>query len=132
MPGQAVLFCSCGALAVQRTSGLCPRCLRRRRLSAEKFDGKREDALGRDGYACVACAGIDALLVHHRKRRNLLRWLATLCRKCHPRVHHSSRCPYHWPELLKQLWREQHSGQAEQLELPLSGVEPAARQADLF
>lgn len=109
-------------------AGLCSLCLRRVRLSREKFAGKRELALRADGEACVLCGNFDDLIVHHRNRR----LLATLCRGHHARVHHLRRLAYGLDPLFVRLWRERHRGQPEQLELALVAVSPRPVQVALF
>lgn len=115
---QHVLWCNCGNEIVN-AAGRCATCDRRRRLSLEDFGGLREKALERDGYRCRSCGELDDLLVHHRKPEvNELRWLITLCRGCHSRVHATWRPWYGFPELLLQLWRAAHPEIAEQSVLP--------------
>lgn len=63
------------------------------------------------------------VLVHHRRPEvDQIRWLLTLCRRCHVRIHRTWRPAYGFPELLRVLWREQHADLAEQLELALMSV----------
>ena len=61
------------------------------------FDGKREDALKRDGYKCVRCGATRNIHVHHKdgkgrgyrgKINNSLDNLETLCNICHQKHHH--------------------------------------------
>src|SRR3569833_991242 len=97
------LWCACGGSILR--NGRCARCDRRQRLSRERIEGRREETLERDGYACVLCARIDDLVVHH--------W---------------SRLWFGAAERFRELWREQHRGQAWQLELPLVEAADPARQ----
>jgi hypothetical protein len=114
---QEHLWCACGSTSVLNRHGRCARCDRRRRLSLEHFGGLRAEAIERDG-CCRACGEVEGrrLLVHHRKPGvNSLRWFVTLCRSCHPRIHHSYSLPWAASGLLRELWREQNRGMAEQL-----------------
>jgi hypothetical protein len=130
---QETLWCSCGSLIVNR-HGRCATCDRRRRLSVEDFDGLREAALKRDGYRCRSCASLDDVLVHHRRTGvNVLRWLITLCRGCHSRVHATRRPSYGFPALLLQLWREVQPNMTEQRRLAFVDLEKAGfTQETLF
>jgi hypothetical protein len=62
--------------------------------------------------------------------------MITLCRRCHPKVHHTKRLPFGFPPVLADLWRRLYPKQAMQLELPLlpAGAPPAAPvfQIELF
>ena len=128
---QEALWCSCGSLVINRR-GLCARCNRRKRLSREYFGGLREQVLERDGR-CLACGSLDNLLVHHRRPGvNLLRWLATLCRACHTRLHATWRPRYgRLSPTLRVLWREQFPTLAEQRELALT-VGPNAEDGVVY
>jgi hypothetical protein len=116
---QIAFACACGRPLFRRD--LCSRCMRRQRLSRERFGGQRESILARDGRQCQGCGELEErkVLVHHRSHRRLI----TLCRRCHP-------------PLLRQLWREQHPGLAEQRELAfgraIASGEDAEVQASLF
>jgi hypothetical protein len=46
--------------------------------------------------------------------------LATICRKCHPRVHYWNRLPYWVSPFMRQLWREANPQVPEQLPLLMS------------
>jgi len=109
----------------------CARCLRRRRLSLEKFGGLREAALARDGYRCRTCPAAAALVHHRRPGVNELGWIVSACRACHCRIHHTYRPPFGFPPALRALWREQWPGLAEQRELPFADA-PRFEQAPLF
>jgi hypothetical protein len=77
------------------------------------------------------CGGKHDVLVHHRKPGiNTLRWFATLCRGDHTRLEHLYRLRFGLPERLKELWRELHPDQPEQLELLT--CEETPEQAGLF
>ena len=75
-----------------RTRQLARSKARRERVH---FDDKREQALQRDGHACVRCGGKNKLTVHHKDRHgrgtkkpnNRLSNLETVCRKCHINEH---------------------------------------------
>lgn len=131
-----LVYCACGSSDVSR-SGFCPRCLRRRRHDRAKFDGNRESRLAADDGRCVGCGSPDAsrLVVHHRRPgENDVAFLATLCRACHVRVHHTARPSVNFvleSPLLWRLWRELHRRQPVQLLLPVADV-PAMLQAPLF
>lgn len=133
---QESLLCSCGSILFNRR-GLCARCDRRRRLSLEAFGGLREQVIERDGR-CLSCGSVDDLLVHHRRPGiNLLRWLVTLCRRCHTRLHCTWRPRFdQFSPLLRVLWREQFPSLPEQYELTLTVAPDAAGawqyQPDLF
>ncbi len=133
---QTALWCACGRDHVN-SRGVCPTCERRGRLSRERFGGQRERVLERDGERCQCCGAIEDLLVHHRRRGSKqMREMITLRRGCHTRIHHTLRPSFAFPEVLRQLWREQHPDLAEQLCLPLTvehtmTIEDAA-QAALF
>lgn len=109
---QIAFACGCGSDDLVR-SGFCVRCDRRQRLSRENFAGLREAALRRDNYQCQTCAELDPeqIVVHHRRPGfNLLRWLITLCRGCHIRVHLANWRGYSFQGLLRALWREMNPG----------------------
>jgi hypothetical protein len=132
---QTALWCSCGRERVA-SNGLCETCNRRERLSREMFGGLRTEILERDGFRGQCCGAIEDLLVHHRRPgRNLRRLLTTLCRRCHARIHRTLYPTFAFPAELRELWREAHPGQAEQLCLRLTthfstGIE--AEQPALF
>jgi 5-methylcytosine-specific restriction endonuclease McrA len=128
---QRVLFCGCGRPGVI-ARGRCSRCYTEWR----RFGGLRHMILSRDGAHCSACGRFQGLVVHHRRPgANQARFLLTLCRRCHARLHRTFRPRYGFPVMLRVLWREQHRGLAEQRELALAG-EPedwvAPEQAFLF
>jgi 5-methylcytosine-specific restriction endonuclease McrA len=120
---QIVLFCRCGPVSIL-ARGLCARCYAADRVSHIRFGGLRERAIVRDGRRCTGC-GSEDVIVHHRRRgpgRDLDR-LATLCPVCHARIHKTLRLRFgRLTPWMRELWREQHPGLAEQLELPLDGV----------
>lgn len=77
------------------------------------FDGMREKALKRAGYACEQCRSSEKLTVHHRDGNgrgsatpnNSLKNLQVLCRACHLAVHRDEimriRNASQRPQLLK-------------------------------
>jgi hypothetical protein len=77
------------------------------------------------------------LLVHHRKPGvDETRFLITLCRRRHVRIHRTWRPPWWfltW-DPLRRLWREANHDIAEQLCLPLVGSDPGpvAEPTSLF
>ncbi len=126
-----LLCCPCGAQIVGRESA-CARCRRRQRLSVDKFGGLREQALHRDGYACLLCGSFEQILGHHRKPgKNALERIATLCRRCHPRIHFIKRLAFGVSPLFVQLWIELHRRQPRQRELPFFAAQ-RAEQRKLF
>ncbi len=133
---QTALLCGCGA-PDSRCTGFCTRCERRARLSREKFDGLREQALERDDHQCQCCGELDPalVLVHHRRPgHNRLKYLVTICRRCHIRVHLTFRPAFAFAlhPLLYQLWREVHRRFPRQTLLSFGSSVAAARQAALF
>lgn len=117
--------------------GLCARCERRARLNRELFQGEREAVLIRDGYQCQNCGELDArlVLVHHRRKGARDRkYLLTLCRRCHVRVHRTFRPGFHFlaNPLLRKLWREANPKLAEQRLLALLDDDKRWFQARLF
>jgi hypothetical protein len=133
---QTALLCGCGSAELEH-GDMCKRCRRRARLSDEKFAGLREFVLARDEHSCQACGEPDErrLLVHHRRHpAKQARWLITLCRMCHVRIHHVRRpsCAFVSVALLRALWREQHPRQAEQLLLAQIADDGETQQVELF
>lgn len=131
---QTALLCGCGSALLLR-NGMCARCYRRDRHSRENFDGLRELVLERDGWRCRCCAEVEEarLVVHHRwPGFNRLRWLITICRVCHVRVHLTRRPGYSYSDLLLTLWREVHRRTPLQTRLPLELVLDPAEQVWLF
>ena len=120
---QMVLFCRCGRSSIL-ARGLCARCYTARWHDRKRFGGLRERAIVRDGRRCTGC-GSEDVIVHHRRRGrgHDLGRLATLCPVCHARIHKTLRLRFgRLTPWLLELWREQHPGLAEQMELPLDGV----------
>jgi DNA-directed RNA polymerase subunit RPC12/RpoP len=120
---QMVLFCHCGRSSIL-ARGLCARCYATDRVNRTRFGGLRERAMVRDGRRCTGC-GSEKVVVHHRRPGSVrtLRCLATLCPRCHARIHRTLRLRYgRLTPWMRELWREQHPGLAEQLELPLDGL----------
>lgn len=71
----------------------------RRRSDKNRFNGRRDAVLERDGHKCRSCGSAENLVVHHEKRRTLgirtdghsqLDDLTTLCRSCHINLHRSA------------------------------------------
>jgi hypothetical protein len=116
---QTSLLCGCGA-SDMGSDGMCSKCSRRARLNAEEFAGLREFVLSRDGHQCQSCGEMNErrILVHHRKpgRNGRPHLYITLCRRCHPRIHHTNRpgLAFASVALLRVLWREVHPGVPEQ------------------
>jgi hypothetical protein len=130
---QATLWCGCGNSKIH-ARGRCARCY----SEWLRFAGLRPQALARDG-CCLSCGKPEGLILHHRRPGvNALAALATLCRGCHVRVHRVHRLAYGLPAFWRSLWKEQHRGQALQLELPLASpgapetVSSLAGQGGLF
>ena len=87
---QLPLCCPCGSGELYRR-GLCEICYNRGRRSRARFGGGRERVLARD---------------HH------------LCRACHARLHRLGAIDRWVPDLLSDLWAEQHPRSPRQLQLP--------------
>ena len=60
-------------------------------------------------------------VVHHRRPSNRSSSLITLCRACHARLHRLGAIDRWVPELLSDLWAEQHPRSPRQLQLPADG-----------
>ena len=110
---QLPLCCPCGSPDLYRR-GLCEPCYNRGRRSRARFGGGRERVLARDRHLCRVCHAPDPLVVHHRslrrKKSNRPSALITLCRACHARLHRLRAIDRWVPELLTELWAEQHPG----------------------
>jgi hypothetical protein len=118
MEQQLALFCKCGATRIL-ACGRCASCYWRHARSIRCFGGLREKALDRDRWCCTNCGAWQRIVVHHRiPGVNALRLLATLCPRCHARIHRLARAFFGMSPSLYQLWRELHRNQAQQLELP--------------
>lgn len=122
--GQIALLCGCGGDVE------CRYCARRARLNREHFAGQRELVLRRDGCQCQLCGEPDPrnLVVHHRRPgHNRAKYLVTLCRACHVRVHFTLRPGFGFVSLpfRRTLWRELHPRMAEQRPLPIGEPERA-------
>ena len=120
---QCSLFCACGG-AVPAIAGLCRLCYRRKAHSREKFSGRREEVLERDGYRCRVCGNVDRIAVHHRRPGlDAADHLITLCGACHARVHKLLAVRKWLPEALVVLWAEQHPEAPVQMQFaPTDGV----------
>ena len=114
---QLPLCCPCGSTALYRR-GLCQFCYNRRRRSRARFGGGRERVLARDHYLCRICRASAPLAIHHRKPSNVSSSLITLCRACHARLHRLRAIDRWVPELLEELWAEQHPRSPHQPQLP--------------
>ena len=121
---QLPLCCPCGSPDLYRR-GLCEICYNRGRRSRARFGGGRERVLARDRYLCRVCRAYAPLVVHHRRprRKNANRpsSLITLCRACHARLHRLRTIDRWVPELLSDLWAEQHPRSPLQLPADLLG-----------
>jgi 5-methylcytosine-specific restriction endonuclease McrA len=107
---QRTLFCPCGA-ALPAVAGRCRRCYQHSVDSRRRFGGRREAVLARDRGCCVVC-GIRPVRPHVHHRRPGIhdrRWLATVCPRCHTRIHKLASLARGWmPPRLIELWAEQH------------------------
>ena len=118
LPSQPALLCACGRNPAS-LAGLCRSCYFAGARSRQRFDGRREEILERDGRECRACGSASRLHVHHRKPGvNDPDWLITVCAACHVRLHRLAALRVWIPELLVALWIEQHPGVPVQLQLP--------------
>ncbi len=118
--GQLALFCPCGALP-PLTAGLCKSCYGKWRHSLRRFGGHRETVLERDRGQCRACGSEHWVGVHHRQPgQNHPSFLITLCAACHAQIHRLLSLWKWIPELLAELWAEQHPGVPLQLQIKLS------------
>lgn len=109
--------CPCGQPAT--LAGLCRPCYRSKARSRARFAGHREEILARDAGACRSCgAGKSRLHVHHRRPGiHDPQWLITVCAACHARLHRLRTVRFGLPEVLVDLWIEQHPGRPQQLPL---------------
>jgi hypothetical protein len=124
---QMAWCCPCGATELH-ARGLCLRCYDAWLRSQRRFGGQREAVIRRDGERCLICSTPEQVIVHHRSKKVF----ATLCRGDHARVHHLRRLRWGMNEFLRQLWREQHSKQPEQLELSLEAPPAPPEQLPLI
>ena len=88
------------------------------RPALPRFGGGRERVLARDHHLCRVCRAPDPLVVHHRRPSHRPSSLITLCRACHARLHRLGTIDRWVPDLLVQLWAEQHPRSPRQLQLP--------------
>ena len=116
-PKQLSLCCPCGEPTLFRR-GLCLRCYHSRRRDRARFAGRREQILARDRRLCRVCYAPAPLVVHHRRPSNLPSALITLCRRCHARLHRLRAIDRWVPDVLEELWAEQHPGSPRQIQLP--------------
>ncbi len=122
MPAQTALWCGCGRAQIF-AQGRCPSCYFSLRYSQRYFGGLRDRVLLRDGSVCCGCGELNArkIIVHHRRPGiHQMRFLISLCRGCHVRIHRTWRPKYGFPDPLRALWREQYPRLAEQLDLQLA------------
>ena len=117
---QLPLCCPCGSPDLYRR-GLCEFCYHGWRRSRVRFAGRRERVLARDRHHCRVCYAPGPLVVHHRRPSNRSSDLITLCRACHARLHRLGAIDRWVPELLSDLWAEQHPRSPRQLQLPGDG-----------
>ena len=137
-PKQIAMHCGCGRVPIL-ANGLCSTCYTLRRQDAEYFGGHRETVLARDGHRCrvPGCTtqkrGKRSVAVHHREPGNSdPAKMITLCLACHAKVTRTHFVENDWPELLRQLWREQHPGGHEQTALTFEEQGPPAKNMLLF
>ena len=109
---QRGLCCPCGRPGIV-AFGLCPTCYSLKRQDQEYFGGLREQVLERDEYRCRVCKapGRDkrSITVHHRiPGKSVLNLMISLCPGCHAKVHRTKAVLSQMPQLLLELWREQH------------------------
>jgi hypothetical protein len=115
---QVALFleaCACGRPVWK--SGMCKSCYARNLRNRHRFGGHREEVIERDGRQCRVCGGDRLLVVHHRIQSQEPEYLVTLCAGCHARVHRLLYLRYWVPELMAELWEEQHPGRPLQLQI---------------
>ena len=118
---QTALLCGCGRADIH-AQGRCSSCYFAWKRSELHFGGLRYRILTRDKWQCL-CGELDSsqIVVHHRRPGvHRERYLLSLCRACHARVHRTYRPLYGFPEFLRDLWREQNRDLAEQYELALN------------
>lgn len=114
---QVCLFDSCECGAPVEVAGRCARCYARRWHDLRHFGGFREAVLERDGRRCRGCKGREGLIVHHRAPVQDQAWMITLCVACHAIIHHLQSIRYWMPDILVDLWKEQHPSRPVQLQL---------------
>lgn len=132
------MHCRCGRQPILAL-GLCATCYTLRRQDAEYFGGHREAVLARDGHRCriPGCTTRKrekrSVAVHHRVAgSNDPNLMITLCLACHAKVTRTLYVQDDWPELLRQLWREQHPEGHEQTALDFEKKEPPEMTLALF
>jgi hypothetical protein len=80
----------------------------------------QRDILEKDGQRCQACGSDRWIGVHHRQPgSNTPSLLLCLCAACHATVHRLLSMWKWIPELLAELWAEQHPGVPVQLQISL-------------
>ena len=135
-PRQTAMHCPCGRAKILAL-GLCSTCYTLKRHDAEHFGGLREAVLERDGYRCRVCdasgRGKREIIVHHRVRgKSGLHLMIALCPGCHAKIHRTRAALSIMSPLLLKLWREQHPGGQEQVQLDFSSRELSATRVALF
>ena len=125
---QRALCCPCGNHKVLAL-GLCATCYTLRRQDDDKFAGLREGVLQRDGHSCRVCHAPGnrkrSIVVHHRRPGlSVMRWMISLCPRCHARIHRTKVLTKYMPDLLLLLWRELHPVAPEQTHLFQGGAAP--------
>jgi len=129
---QQSMYCSCGN-AVMVARGRCATCYTLKRQDDRDFGGRWEPVLDRDDRRCRICGRPGStkrsIAVHHRvpgvSEDHLM---ISLCLAHHAMVTRTQFLRKVWPELLRDLWREQHPDAHEQLALDFS-VETIAPRA---
>jgi hypothetical protein len=94
----------------------CATCYRH----GERFEGHRGEVIARDEGVCVGCADKpDHPCVHHRQPgESEPPKLATVCTKCHAKIHRTRRQNRYMTPTQQELWAELHQPEALQLQLP--------------
>lgn len=133
---QRALHCGCGRGKVLAL-GMCATCYTLKRQDEEYFGGLREQVLKRDGYCCRVCGasgrGKHSIVVHHRVPGvSKLPLMISLCPACHAIVSRTRVVRRHMPQLLLELWREQHPDGHEQTILSFEYTRTVAVPVPLF
>jgi hypothetical protein len=133
---QRALHCRCGREKILAL-GLCATCYSLKRQDEEYFGGLREQVLERDGHCCRVCGASGrrkrSIVVHHRvPGKSVLHLMILLCPGCDAKVGRTKAVLSQMPELLLELWREQHPLGHEQTTLVFKTEFPAAHTTPLF
>ncbi len=128
---QLAMHCPCGRQKIL-AQGLCSTCYTLRRQDEAHFGGLREAVLERDGYRCRVCDASGrakrSIIVHHRvPGKSVLNLMLSLCPACHAKVHRTRAVLSAMPPLLLELWREQHPGGHEQVQLNFTVAKAMSR-----